>query len=101
MSDAPGQTRVLRFREFLKLQHLSAHGSEEEKLKLIFSCCDSGGDGRIRREDVARVMTQWSQRDMSHTPILDKFDQFASYSEEQFLSICLQSEMKKFNNNIL
>jgi len=92
------QASVVRFREFLTLQHLSAHGSEEEKLRRIFQCCDPGG-GRITREDLARVMTAWAGRDMSHTQIVQRLEEYQSYTEEQFLAICSESEFKKFNNN--
>ena len=79
---------------------MSAHGSEEEKLRRIFRCCDPG-EGRITRADLARVLTSWAQQDMSHAPIVQRLDKYQSYTEEQFLIICAESEMKKINNNIL
>ena len=94
------QARSIRFREFLTLLHLSAHGSEEEKLRRIFRCCDPG-EGRITRADLARVLTSWTQQDMSHAQIVQRLDNYQSYTEEQFLMICAESEMKKINNNIL
>lgn len=94
------QARSIRFREFLTLLHLSAHGSEEEKLRRIFRCCDPG-EGRITRADLARVLTSWTQQDMSHAKIVQRLDNYQSYTEEQFLMICAESEMKKINNNIL
>ena len=92
------QASVVRFREFLTLQHLSAHGSEEEKLRRIFQCCDPGV-GRITRDDLARVMTAWAQRDMSHTQIVQGLEEHQSYTEEQFLAICSEPKFKKLNNN--
>ena len=91
---------MVRFREFLRLQHLSAHGSEEEKLRRIFWCCDPGG-GRITRADLARVLTTWTHRDMSHSQIVERLEEYQTYTEEQFLAICSESETKNFNNNNL
>ena len=92
--DSHDKASAIRFREFLTLQHLSAHGSEEEKLRRIFRCCDPG-EGRITRAALARVLTSWAQQDMSHTPIVQRLDNYKSYTEEQFLKICAESEMKK------
>ena len=100
-SDESQASSVVRFREFLTLQHLSAHGSEEEKLRRIFRCCDPGDRGRITRADLARVLTTWAQRDMGHSQIVQRLDKYTSYTEEQFLAICSESETKKFNNNNL
>ena len=38
---------------------------------------------------------------MSHAKIVQRLDNYKSYTEEQFLMICAESEMKKINNNIL
>ena len=95
-----GEEGVIRFREFLGLQHLSAHGSEEEKLRRIFRSCDPGG-GRITRADLARVMTLWAGQDMSQVKIVQRLDKHRSYTEEQFLAICYESDERMVNNNIL